>query len=60
MRLSFLLFISQLYECLAGHCSWLLDAHELEDCRSHVSELSVLDLLNLVTSVHYDEWNIVE
>ena len=49
-----------LYERLAGHGSWLLNAHELEDCRSNVSKLSVLYLLNLVTCVHHDEWNIVE
>ena len=50
----------KLYERLAGHCCRLPDAHQLEDCRSHVSELTVLHLLNLVAGVHYDKWNIVE
>ena len=55
-----MIYIQALYERLASHCSRLLDAHELEDSRSYVSKLAVLDLLDLVTGVHNDEWNIVE
>jgi len=45
---------------LAGHGCRLLDAHQLEDGRSDVSELSVLHFLYLVTCIHDDERNIVQ
>ena len=54
------ILMNVLDQCLASHGCRLLDAHELEDSRSYVSELTVLNLLNLVTCVHYDERNIVE
>ena len=49
-----------LYKRLACHSSRLLDAHQLEDCRSHVSELTVLHLLDRVTGVHHDERNVIQ
>ena len=49
-----------LYECLAGHGSRLLDTHELEDCRSNVSKLTVLHFLHSVASINHDERYIVE
>ena len=47
-------------KCLTGHSCRLLDAHQLEDGRSNVCELSVLDFLHLVTCVHNDERYVVE
>ena len=40
----------KLYERLAGHCCRLLYAHQLEDGRSHVCELSVLHFLYIVVN----------
>ena len=52
--------VRRLDQRLAGHGSWLLDTHKLEDSRSNVSELTVLNRLNLLTSVHNDERNIIK
>ena len=45
--------VPALDEGFSGHCSRLRDAHQLEDGRSHVGELSVLHFF--YACIDYDE-----
>lgn len=46
-------------QALTGHIGRLLDAHDLEDGRSNVAELAILNLCLLVLG-DIDTWNRVE